>query len=204
MTLLPVFRLMVTNQTERVDNWSMSPDQRPGESADVRRLRDIAADEKEQYQGDSERPLAAFSAIMGTYAAAVTGIVVVLRRHRRLLPEHVGAADLALMTVATHKLSRLLAKDPVTSPLRAPFTRFAGSSGPGELREKVRGEGPRKAIGALVTCPFCLGVWVSTGFASALVLAPRATRLAASVLTAVAGADVLQLAYAWLEQKSSS
>ena len=38
--------------------------------------------------------------------------------------------------MATHKLSRIIAKDPVTSPLRAPFTTFEGTSGPAELAEE--------------------------------------------------------------------
>ena len=82
-----------------------------------------------------------------------------------------------------------------TSPLRAPFTRFAGTSGEAELAEEVRGSGPRKAIGELVTCPFCLGLWVTTAIAFGLVLAPRPTRLVASILTALTGADFLQFAY---------
>lgn len=72
----------------------------------------------------------------------------------------------------------LLANDPVTSPLRAAFTRFAGTSGEFELSEEVRGSGPRKALGELATCPSCLGQWVATLFAFGLVLAPRPTRLA--------------------------
>ena len=137
------------------------------------------------------------------YLIRVAGLGVLLRRRGHVLPERVGAADLALVTVATHKLSRLLAKDPVTSPLRAPFTRFAGTSGPAELQEKVRGTGFRRGMGALVTCPFCLAVWVATGFGFSLVFAPRATRFAASILAAVTGADVLHLAYGALEQKSA-
>lgn len=146
--------------------------------------------------------MGSFLAIMGVYLAGVGGLGVLLRRRGHVLPERVGLADLALVTVATHKLSRLLAKDPVTSPLRAPFTRFAGTSGPAELQEKVRGSGFRRAVGALVTCPFCLAVWVATGFGFSLLFAPKATRFAASILTAVAGADVLHLAYGALEQKA--
>jgi hypothetical protein len=59
-------------------------------------------------------------------------------------------------------------------------------------------------MGALVTCPFCLAVWVATGFGFSLVLAPRATRFAASILTAVTGADVLHLVYGTLDQKSQT
>ena len=167
-------------------------------------VKELAGREKQEYEGGSDRPLGPFLAIMAVYATAVGGGAAVLRRRGEVLPEQVALVDLALVTVATHKLSRLLAKDPVTSPLRAPFTRFEGTSGPAELREKVRGSGLRKALGALVTCPFCLALWVATGFGFGLVAAPRATRFAASVLTAVAGADALHLAYAALEDKTSS
>jgi len=84
----------------------------------------------------------------------------------------------------------------VTSPLRAPFTTFEGTSGEAELAESVRGTGMRKAVGELVTCPFCLGQWVATALAYGFVLAPRTTRWTCSVFTALTVADFLQLAYA--------
>ena len=59
----------------------------------------------------------------------------------------------------------------------------------------MHGTGPRKAIGELATCPFCLGPVGRHGAGFGLVLAPRPTRLAASVFTALTGADVLQLLY---------
>ncbi len=173
-----------------------------GETSGLERGRSIAAREKEEYEAGSDRPVGSFLGIMGVYVAGVGALAVLLRRRGRVLPERLGLADLALATVATHKLSRLLAKDPVTSPLRAPFTRFAGTSGPGELQEKVRGSGFRRAMGALVTCPFCLAVWVATGFGFSLLFAPKATRFAASILTAVTGADILHLAYGALERRS--
>jgi hypothetical protein len=73
-------------------------------------------------------------------------------------------------------------------------------AGPAELKEGVRGKGLRKAVGELVSCPFCLSQWVSTGFTFGLVTAPRATRLTASVFASLALADFLQFAYAWAEQ----
>ena len=81
-----------------------------------------------------------------------------------------------LISIATHKLSRLLAKDSVTSPLRAPFTRYAEPGGAAEVNEEVRDQGSsiRHSIGELVTCPFCLAVWVATGLTGGLVLAPAA------------------------------
>jgi Protein of unknown function (DUF1360) len=160
------------------------------------------AREAEAYKGGEDRPLGAFAGIMAAYGAVV-GVGGFLAR-RRGLPERVSVSDLALLTVATHKVSRLLAKDPVTSPLRAPFTRFEGTSGEAELAEEVRGTGARKAMGELVTCPFCLGHWIVTGFGFGFVFAPEATRLAAAMLTAEAGASFLQHAHAAVEQGSGA
>ena len=49
------------------------------------------------------------------------------------LPERFGAGDALLLGAATAQLSRLLAKDRVTSVLRAPFTRFKDDTGYGEV-----------------------------------------------------------------------
>ena len=79
------------------------------------------------------RPEGSFAGFMGVYGATVAGLGVWVRHSRRDLPDRYSAADFPLVSVATHKLSRLLAKDPVTSPLRMPFTRFEGTSGEAEL-----------------------------------------------------------------------
>ena len=68
--------------------------------------------------------------------------------------------------------------------------------------EQVRDQGSptRHAIGELLSCPFCLAVWVATGLTGGLVLAPRLTRLVATALTAVAASDFLQMGYAVAQQ----
>jgi Protein of unknown function (DUF1360) len=58
----------------------------------------------------------------------------------------------------------------------------------------------RHSLGELVTCPFCLDLWVATAFVAGLIFAPRFTRLIAGSFTALAGADFLQLAYARAQQ----
>ncbi len=152
-----------------------------------------------RYAGRTERPLGFYAGAMAAYGAFSAGAAVLLRRRRAPLPERIGPADLALLAVATQQLTRTVAKDTVASPLRAPFTRFAGSAGPGEVNEEVVAHGWAHGAGELLTCPFCLSQWVATGFVVGLVLAPRATRLAASVLALRAGSDALQFAYAALE-----
>src|SRR5437763_14934316 len=108
--------------------------------------------------------------------------------------------NVACMSETTHKRASTLAKYPVTSPLRAPFTRYEGVSGPAEVAEEVRGSGVSHAIGELLSCPFCLAQWVGSAYAAGMTFAPRATRLAGATITAVAGADWLQLVYDRLQQ----
>jgi Protein of unknown function (DUF1360) len=156
-----------------------------------------------RYAGGEDRPLRGYAATMTVYGSMVTGLAAAARLTGRRVPDHMPARDILLAAVATHKLSRLIARDPVTSPLRAPFTSYQGTIGPAELREDARGQGAQKTIGELVTCPFCAGVWVATGLTAGLIYLPRTTRLAMGALTALAGADLLQYAHAWLEREAS-
>jgi hypothetical protein len=163
-----------------------------------------AKEQKAAYAQGEERPLGGYLLLMAAYGASALGLSGLVRVGGRGLPERIGVADLALIGVATHKCARLLAKDPVTSPLRAPFTTFKGTSGPAELQEEPRGTGLRKAVGELIVCPFCVGQWVATGFVFGLVLRPRATRLVASLFATLTVADFLQFAYAAAEKTESS
>lgn len=127
--------------------------------------------------------------------------VVVLRRSGRALPERYPLSDVLLAGAATHKLARLIAKDKVTSFVRAPFTEYRGKGGPGEVEEAPRGSGLRYAVGELLVCPFCLGLWIATGFGLGLAAAPRATRLVALALSSLGVSDFLQVAYKAAEDK---
>jgi hypothetical protein len=137
---------------------------------------------------------------MSIFASLATAFSLWLRRTGRELPERVGLGDLAVLTVATHKASRLLTKEKATATVRAPFTRLQGNEGAGEVSEAARGTGVRRAIGELLVCPYCVAMWIAAAFAAGLVVAPRATRLIASVLTMLIGSDVLQIAYRKAEE----
>lgn len=156
------------------------------------------------YAHGEERPLGGYLGAMGIFTGAVAGAVGLAKLTGRRPPEQVGAWDTVLLTVATARISRTLAKDSVTSPLRAPFTRYVGRSGESELAEEVRGRGATHTVGELITCPFCLGQWVGAALAGGLVFAPRFTRLAAAASTALFGADVLQFAYAKVQEWGTS
>ena len=154
----------------------------------------------QRYVGDSDLPLGGYLGTLATYSTLVATLTALARATGRKAPDGLGVKDAVMMALATHKLSRILTKDPVTSPLRAPFAAHKGVSGPAELADQPRGHGAEKTIGELVTCPFCAEVWISTGMTAGLIFLPKMTRLVIGTFTAVAGADILQYVHSWLER----
>lgn len=129
----------------------------------------------------------AFNAALGASIAAAAW--------RGRLPSRIEPGDLVLLGLAAHKLSRVVTKDRVTSVLRAPVAVRQDDGAPGEVDDVPKGSGARRAIGELLTCPFCLDAWTSAGFVVGLVHAPRVTRVAATVFAVMGLADFLQIAY---------
>lgn len=154
------------------------------------------------YAKPHERPpFGPYLAFMSLFGTLVSAALLVAKRQGRELPEKVSAGDLALVGTASHKASRLLSKDKVTSPLRAPFTELEGKGGPAELEESSRGSGLQKAVGELLICPYCLGLWVVAAFSVGLLFAPRVTRFVASLFSALTISDFFQIAYKAAEEK---
>jgi len=163
-------------------------------------LGDKLAEEKAAYAGDEDRPLEGYVAAMATYGAFAALVLMAAATRRKDAPDRFPLVDIALTGVATHKLTRIISKDSVTSPLRAPFTRYKKPGGPAEVMEEVRGHGVKHAVGELITCPFCLSPWIATALTGGLVIAPRFTRAVTAVFSAVAVSDHLQLTYAKQQQ----
>ena len=164
-----------------------------------------AHDEAAAYRGDEPRPLSGYVAILGVYGSVVGLAGVTALATGRRLPERWRVQDLVTVAVGAQKLSRALSKDAVTSPIRAPFAHYAGTSGPAEVHEEARRSTPlRHSLGELLTCPFCLDMWIVTVFVIGLIYAPRFTRLITGGFTALAGADFLQLAYAKAQQAAEA
>ena len=99
--------------------------------------------EKEECEGQLLTEYAFMLAFFLTSAAALTGIAFEKER----LPKKPSLLDLALLGVATHKLSRIVAKDRITGILRAPFVSYIRSAGHGEVEEEPRGRGFQRGIG---------------------------------------------------------
>lgn len=153
----------------------------------------------EGYDPDGEVALGGYAGSLTTYGMVLAGIAAAGSASGHQLAERYDLADIALGGLAVHKFTRLLSKSSVAAPVRAPFTSFEGAAGSGEHIESAReGGGVRGTIGKLITCPFCLGVWIGTAYIAGLNLAPRPTRTWAALFAVTAVSDSLQHAYARL------
>lgn len=152
---------------------------------------------------DRHVPLRDYAGLVAGFNVLLAAGLAVAERRGRGLPERPGLADVVLISVATHKLSRLITKDRVTAFARAPFTRYEQSAGHGEVEEHARGHGLRRTLGELLVCPFCAAQWVAGGFVVGLAAAPRVTRLLAVMFTATAAADFLHLGYVAAQKRVS-
>lgn len=150
--------------------------------------------------GGKDMPLAAYAGLIGAYGLLLAGMARRLRGRdaRAFAPR---SRDLFLLGAATHKLTRIVAKDWVTSPFRAPFTQYQRSAPGGEVVEKPRGTGMRRAIGQLVTCPYCMGPWVALALVYGYVAKPTLGRVGATVFASVAVSDFLHRSYALVADK---
>ncbi|MBW3634854.1 MAG: DUF1360 domain-containing protein [Armatimonadetes bacterium] len=103
---------------------------------------------------DSRHPW--FLAIIFTFVA-MTGAVLKVRR--------TGTGDaftplnLLLLGLASYRAGRVIALDDVTQPFRLPFVDVQEENG--ERKETPKKEGLPGAIGALITCPDCIGFWIA-------------------------------------------
>jgi hypothetical protein len=147
-----------------------------------------------------EMPLGGYATLLAAYGAVFGTLVGTLSsRPGAPLPR---PADVAMIGIATHKIGRIVTKDWVTSPLRAPFVEYVESAGGGEVKERARGTGLRRATGDLLTCPWCIAPWVAGTLYSLFLVRPRAARVVSAVFTSVAISDALQHAYASLSAAS--
>lgn len=148
-----------------------------------------------------EQLLAEYAATLGFFIASVA-VLTGVANEQGLFPKRFGLFDLALLGVATHKLSRLVAKDRITGIIRAPFVNYIRSAGAGEVEEEPRGRGIQRGIGTLVSCPYCMGPWSAIALAFGFLFAPRISRFFAAVLSSVAVSDFLHRAYVAAKENS--
>lgn len=142
-------------------------------------------------------PLKTYFGFISAYNLLL-GALVVAGRLSSKKDEKDGALstqDMILWGVASHKLSRIITKDVVTAPIRAPFTRYEELLGYGEVQEDARGRGVRLVIGDLISCNYCADPWVALALGYGLDKAPNQTRFLLKFFSAIALADFLHVFY---------
>ena len=89
-------------------------------------------------------------------------------------PEQLTPARLRVLSAATFKAARTVVHDEVMSFLREPFVQGEAHEGD---EKPVEDGGTRQAIGELLTCSRCIGMWAAAGVVGVHTVAPRTGRL---------------------------
>ncbi len=156
----------------------------------------IEAEERER-----DAPLRGYASLITLFAVVVGGF---LAFKKRTLPDRIPLSDLLILGMATQKVSRVVTRSRVTSVVRAPFTTYEGPAGSGEVEERPRGTGLRRAIGELVSCPFCMGTWIACAGIAGFVSQPRLTRALGSIFAVGSIADFVQQGYCKMKELNDS
>lgn len=115
------------------------------------------------------------------------------------MPELSGTI-LAIMVLATFRLTHLVVYDQITQFLRKPFLIEYMERDPQGRLAKVavpRGTGLRRWIGQLVGCPWCLGVWSAAAVVAAHWAIPSWSLPILLVLAVSGGAVMLEFFTQW-------
>ena len=156
-------------------------------------------------RGHEREPLLHYVALMGTFVTLSGATMLALRASGRPFPRKIPLRDVALLGLATSRVSRLITRDKVTRAIRAPFTEVEPDTPPSEVREKPRPVGDqRRAIGELLLCPRCVGMWSAMVLGCGFMLAPGPTRLVAGVLASAAVSDFWNEAIAARKKKNAA
>lgn len=108
---------------------------------------------------------------LALYAAAIAWLYELGR-----LPRSINTVDLILLGLASARLMDIIVTDEIMMWLREPFVQKeeVEIAGRKVTVSSGRGEGLRRSIGEMLSCPWCVGVWVSAGLAYLYFLVPRA------------------------------
>jgi hypothetical protein len=144
-------------------------------------------------------PYGTYAALVGVFGAGVAGVAAVAGALGRR-PEQLRPLDLLVLSAATFKASRTVAHDEVLSFVRQPFVRGEAHEGD---EKPVEDGGKRQAVGELLTCSRCIGMWAAAGVVGLHVVAPRSGRLLTWSLAASGANDFMQAGFSALAAKAN-
>jgi Protein of unknown function (DUF1360) len=144
-------------------------------------------------------PYGTYAVLVGAFSAGVAGVATLAGALGRR-PEQLRPLDLLVLSAAKFKAARTIAHDEVTSFIREPFVQETAHEG-GE--HAIEDGGARQALGELLTCTRCVGMWTAGALGSLHVLAPRTGRMLTWSLAAAAANDFLQAGFSALTEKAN-
>jgi hypothetical protein len=147
-------------------------------------------------RSDPDRVRSTDYAALSAGWGALLGAVLVAARDKG--DEPVGATEVLPLGLATFALSKLVAKEKVDAWVREPFVDEHAEGRP------PKGTGLRYAVGELLTCTRCVGVWSALGLTALRVIRPRESRVVNAVLGASAVSDAAQAGFTWLCARSDA
>lgn len=142
-----------------------------------------------------ESPYPAYKLLSFTFNGALL-LVATSKAAKRTFVAPMGLGDFALTAAAAHKLAQIISGERVTMYIRSPFTWQKDEGKGGERKEIPKEHGIHRAIGELLTCPYCLAPWISGTLIAGHIFFPVQTRVITTVFAATAAAD-------WLSQLKS-
>src|SRR4051794_8227077 len=156
------------------------------------------------YSPQEPKPLGGYAALTAAFNGMAAAYIAGQRRSSGKVPDRLPLGDFLLLAAGTHKASRLISKDRVTSFLRSPFTRYTGEAGPAEGSQEPRGTGLRPAGGGVLMWPSCTGLWVASAFLGGYARDRDATRMAAGVFAILTASDFLHQGWIAAQEQASS
>ncbi len=137
-----------------------------------------------------------YAVLTAAYGSLLGALVLAVGSGRAAEPVQPG--EIVPLGVATFTLSKAIAHEKVETWLREPFVEEQPD---GDSRPK--GTGLRYAVGELMTCTRCLGVWSSLALVALRTTSPSAGRTVVGVLAASAVNDFMQAGFRWACAKSN-
>jgi len=107
---------------------------------------------------------------------------------------------LIVLGLAAYRAANILSNEPVTKPLRAPFVDETQKEG--KTVEEPKKSGFMGAVGLLIYCPSCTGVWLSAALVYFYVFYPGPTFVVALFLALSAIERILAITLGRIKQSN--
>ena len=110
----------------------------------------------------------------------------------------IGFLHVFVLGLAAYRAANIVSSEVVTKPLRAPFVEETTKGG--KTVEKPKRSGFLGAVGLLLYCPSCTGVWLSAAIVYFYVFWPLQTFLVSLFLALSAIERIIAALLGWLRQ----